>query len=43
MSVDYTDVAQAKAVKDGDTITVTCKIGGASGTLMMVIDCATAK
>ncbi len=43
MSVDYTDVTQAKAVKDGDTITVTCKIGGASGNLMMVTDCATAK
>jgi hypothetical protein len=43
MSLDYTDVAQAKAVKDGDTITVTCKIGGATGSLMMVTDCATAK
>ena len=28
MSLDYTDVAQAKAVKDGETVTVTCKIGG---------------
>ena len=43
MSLDYTDVAAAKAVKDGDTVTVTCKIGGASGTLMMVTDCAPAK
>lgn len=43
MSVDYTDVSAAKAVKDGDTINVTCKIGGASGTLMMVTDCAPAK
>jgi hypothetical protein len=43
MSLDYKDVAQAKAVKDGDTVTVTCKIGGASGTLMMMLDCANAK
>ena len=43
MSLDYTDVAAAKAVKDGDTVNVTCKIGGASGTLMMVTDCAPAK
>ena len=43
MSLDYTDVNAAKAVKDGDTVTVTCKIGGASGTLMMVTDCAPAK
>jgi hypothetical protein len=43
MTLDYTDVAQAKAVKDGDTVNVTCKIGGASGTLMMVTDCAAAK
>ncbi len=42
MTLDYTDVAQAKAVKDGDVVTVTCKIGGASGTMMMVIDCAAA-
>lgn len=43
MSLDYTDVAQAKAVKDGDTVTVRCKIGGASGNMMMVLDCANAK
>jgi hypothetical protein len=35
----YTDVAKAKAVKDGDTVTVTCKIGGAMDKLMQVIDC----
>jgi hypothetical protein len=39
ISLDYTDVGKAKAVKDGDTITVTCKIGGADGKLMMVNDC----
>lgn len=43
MSLDFTDVAQAKAIKDGDTVNVSCKIGGASGTLMMVTDCATVK
>ena len=43
MSLEYTDVAQAKAVKDGDTVTVSCKIGGASGTMMMVLDCVNAK
>jgi len=35
----YTDVAKAKAVKDGDTVTVTCKIGGAMDKLMQVLDC----
>ena len=39
ISLDYTDVAKAKTVKDGDTVTVTCKIGGADGNLMMVTDC----
>jgi hypothetical protein len=42
MSLDYTDVAKAKAVKDGDTVNVTCKVGGADPTmkLMMMTDCS---
>jgi hypothetical protein len=43
ITLDYTDVNQAKAVKDGDTVTVTCKIGGEMGTTMMVTDCVAAK
>lgn len=39
ISLDYTDVAKAKTVKDGDTITVTCKVGGAMDNLMMLTDC----
>jgi len=39
ISLDYTDVAKAKAVKDGDTLTVTCKVGGAMDNLMMLTDC----
>ena len=41
ISVDFTDpaVAKAKHLKAGDSLTVTCKIGGASGALMMVIEC----
>lgn len=41
ISVDFTDpvAAKAKDLKAGDSLTVTCKIGGASGALMMVIDC----
>jgi hypothetical protein len=39
ISLDYADVEKAKAVKDGDTVTVTCKIGGASGNMMMVLEC----
>ena len=42
-SLDYTDEAAAKAVKDGDEVTVTCKVGGAMDNLMMLIDCAPAK
>jgi hypothetical protein len=33
------DGAAFKSVKIGDTITVTCKIGGADGDLMQVTDC----
>lgn len=39
IDLTYTDVAKAKAVKDGDTVTVTCKIGGAMDKLMQVLDC----
>jgi hypothetical protein len=39
ISLDYTDVAKAKTVKDGDTVTVTCKVGGAMDNLMMLTDC----
>jgi hypothetical protein len=42
-SLDYTDVETAKKVKDGDEVTVTCKVGGAMDNLMMLIDCAPAK
>ena len=40
ISLDFTNPDQAKGHKAGDTLTVTCKIGGASGALMMVTDCA---
>ncbi len=39
ISLDYTDMAKAKTVKDGDTVTVTCKVGGAMDNLMMLTDC----
>jgi hypothetical protein len=39
ISLDYTDVAKAKAIKDGDTVTATCKVGGAMDNLMMLIEC----
>lgn len=39
IDVGYKDVEKAKAVKDGDTITVTCQVGGAMDKLMQVIDC----
>jgi hypothetical protein len=41
ISVKFTDPApiKAKKPKAGDSITVTCKIGGASDNLMMVTDC----
>lgn len=42
MSLAFTDIPaiKAKALKVGDEITVTCKIGGAMENLMMVTDCA---
>jgi hypothetical protein len=41
ISLDFTDKAaiKAKAPKVGDSLTVTCQIGGASGALMMATDC----
>ena len=40
ISLDFADPAQAAGHKQGESLTVTCKIGGASGALMMVTDCA---
>ena len=40
IDLKFTDPASVKAVKVGDTITVTCKIGGAVDDLMQVTDCA---
>jgi hypothetical protein len=40
ISLDYTDVAKAKAIKDGDTVTATCQVGGAMDNLMMLIECS---
>ncbi len=40
MSVKFTDPASVKDVKIGDSLNVTCKIGGADEHIMMVIDCA---
>ena len=42
-SLDYTDVETSKKVKDGEEVTVTCKVGGAMDNMMMLIDCAPAK
>jgi len=39
ISLDYKDVAKAKAIKDGDTVTATCQVGGAMDNLMMLTDC----
>lgn len=41
ISVSFTDKAaiKAKAPKVGDSLTVTCMIGGATDALMMVTDC----
>lgn len=40
ISLDYTDVEKAKGIKDGDTVTATCKVGGAMDNLMMLIECS---
>jgi hypothetical protein len=42
-SLDYTDVETSKKIKDGEEVTVTCKVGGAMDNMMMLIDCAPAK
>jgi hypothetical protein len=39
IDLGYKDVEKAKAVKTGDTVTVTCQVGGAMDKLMQVIDC----
>jgi hypothetical protein len=39
ISLGFVDWVRAKQHKQGDSLTVTCKIGGASGALMMVTDC----
>jgi hypothetical protein len=39
ISLEFKDPAKGKAAKVGDSITVTCKIGGESGALMMALDC----
>ena len=39
MSAKFTDPASVKTAKVGDTMTVTCKIGGADDKIMMVTDC----
>ena len=41
--MDFTDAASVKAVKSGDTITATCKIGGENGAMMQATDCVLAK
>lgn len=41
ITLKFTDpkVVLARAPKAGDSLTVTCKIGGANGVLMMALDC----
>jgi hypothetical protein len=39
MSAKFADPASVKMAKVGDTMTVTCKIGGADDKIMMVTDC----
>ena len=39
IDLGYKDVEKAKGVKDGDTVTVTCQIGGAMDKMMQVLDC----
>lgn len=39
ISLAFIDPRQAMGHKQGESLTVTCKIGGASGALMMVTDC----
>ena len=42
LSLDFADPAAARQIAPGDRVTVTCRIGGASGALMMVTGCAVA-
>jgi hypothetical protein len=39
ISLGFLDPRQAMGLKQGESLTVTCKMGGASGALMMVTDC----
>ena len=39
ISLGFLDPRQARGFKQGESLTVTCKMGGASGALMMVTDC----
>ena len=39
IDVKFADPAKGKGVKKGDSLTVTCKVGGESGNMMMVTDC----
>jgi hypothetical protein len=39
ISLNFIDPRQAMGFKQGESLTVTCKMGGASGALMMVTDC----
>jgi hypothetical protein len=41
--MDFTDAASVKGVKNGDTITATCQIGGEVGAMMQVTDCVLVK
>ncbi len=39
IDVKFKDDAKGKSVKKGDSLTITCKVGGESGTTLYVIDC----
>ena len=39
INVKFTDPAKGKAAKQGASLTVTCKIGGASGVILYATDC----
>jgi hypothetical protein len=39
LSLDFADPAAARQIDAGDRVTVTCRLGGATGALMMVTGC----
>ncbi len=39
LSLDFADPVAARRIAAGDRVTVTCRIGGATGALMMVTSC----